>query len=72
MSDSHVTTISDIEGETRLSKLRQEHRELDAEIEAMQLQGDSNLQLMALKRRKLQLKDEIAWIVAKSRPDIIA
>ena len=72
MSDSHVTTISDIEGETRLSKLRQEHRELDAEIEAMQLQGDSNFQLMALKRRKLQLKDEIAWIVAKSRPDIIA
>lgn len=73
MSDNDLTSISAGGAEeTRLSSLRQEHRRLDAEIEAMQLQGENDLRLMSLKRRKLQLKDEIAWLMTKTRPDIIA
>ena len=58
--------------EVRLSHLRAEHRQLDAEIESLQLLGKSDFEIMNLKRRKLQIKDEIAWLVAKIRPDIIA
>jgi hypothetical protein len=56
-----------------LQRLRQEHRDLDAAIEA--LQGNSmadQLQVQRLKKRKLQLKDRMAYVEDQLTPDIIA
>ena len=73
MSGDDVTTSGGEDADiVKLSQLRQEHRKLDAEIEALQLQGDAEMKLMTMKRRKLQLKDEIAWLMTKTTPDIIA
>ena len=47
----------------RVIELRQEHRDLDGVIErlAADIQADE-LALKRLKKRKLQLKDQISWI----------
>ena len=47
----------------RVVEMRQEHRDLDVAIErlAADIQADE-LALKRLKKRKLQLKDQIAWI----------
>ncbi len=57
----------------RLAELRSEHRDLDDVIAriAEQVPFDQ-LQLQRLKKRKLQLKDEIAKIESALLPDIIA
>lgn len=57
----------------RLVELRQQHRELDTAIDALQdkSSGDA-LQLARLKKRKLVLRDQIQWIEDKLTPDIIA
>ncbi len=54
----------------RVIELRQEHRDLDAVIErfAADIQADE-LALKRLKKRKLQLKDQIAWIENALIPD---
>ncbi len=57
----------------RLNVLRQEHRDLDAAIDALQstVRYDQ-LQLQRLKKKKLSLRDEIARIQDQIYPDIIA
>jgi len=58
---------------SRLVRLRQEHRDLDAAIEALRLSpATDQLQLARLKKRKLRLKDEIAQLEDQLIPDIIA
>ena len=54
----------------RVDEMRQEHRDLDAAIErlAADIQADE-LALKRLKKRKLQLKDQIAWIENALIPD---
>ena len=54
----------------RVVELRQEHRDLDGAIERLQadIQADE-LALKRLKKRKLQLKDQIAWIENALIPD---
>ena len=54
----------------RVVEMRQEHRDLDAAIErlAADIQSDE-LALKRLKKRKLQLKDQIAWIENALIPD---
>ena len=54
----------------RVVEMRQEHRDLDAAIErlAADIQADE-LALKRLKKRKLQLKDQIAWIENALIPD---
>ncbi len=53
--------------------LTEEHRDLDAAIVAMAERGSSDqLQLTRLKKRKLQLKDQIARIEDQLLPNIIA
>jgi len=57
----------------RLHQLQEEHRDLDAAIFAMSEQGVfDQLQLQRMKKRKLQLKDEIARVEDYLYPDIIA
>ncbi|MFQ6553975.1 YdcH family protein [Aestuariibius insulae] len=56
-----------------LEVLREEHRDLDASIEALQEKGmGDQLTLQRLKRKKLALKDEIARLEDQITPDIIA
>jgi hypothetical protein len=57
----------------QLAALMQEHRDLDTAIAAMIESGvRDQLQLSRLKKRKLQLKDQIARIEDALLPDIIA
>lgn len=57
----------------RLTLLREEHQAMDSAIHAMQALGTANhLEIQRLKKRKLQLKDEIARLEDKLYPDIIA
>lgn len=57
----------------QLADLRLEHRDLDTAIE--QLSGNirtDELQLKRLKKRKLRIKDMIAWLESKQIPDLDA
>ncbi len=56
-----------------LVALRQEHRDLDGAIAALETSGSGdNLQIKRLKKRKLVLKDRISHIEDRLTPDIIA
>jgi hypothetical protein len=56
-----------------LERLRQEHRDLDAAIEALgTLAASDRLQIQRLKKRKLVLRDRISLIEDQLTPDIIA
>ncbi|HWP26740.1 MAG TPA: DUF465 domain-containing protein [Xanthobacteraceae bacterium] len=56
-----------------LARLRQEHRDLDAAIEALHNSpGSDLLQVQRLKKRKLLLRDRINAIEDQLTPDIIA
>jgi hypothetical protein len=58
---------------TNLEALKAEHRDLDQRIRALSSEpiGDQ-LEIARLKRRKLQLKDQIQLIIDSNIPDIIA
>jgi hypothetical protein len=57
----------------RLELLRIEHRDLDAAIAALGVTVvPDQLQLARLKKKKLRLRDEIAWYEDQLIPDIIA
>ncbi len=57
----------------RLHALRQEHRDLDAAIEALRsVPGHDQIQLARLKKRKLRLRDEMQVVQDWLIPDIIA
>ncbi|MBV9754593.1 MAG: DUF465 domain-containing protein [Hyphomicrobiales bacterium] len=65
------TNREQLEGE--LARLRQEHRDLDVAIEALQRSSvHDQLQLARLKKRKLALRDRIGQINDSLTPDIIA
>ena len=56
-----------------LWRLRQEHADLDAAIDALaRAPVADSIQLQRLKKRKLQLKDRIATVEDRLLPDIIA
>ena len=56
-----------------LVRLRNEHRELDAQIASLEADSLSDqLQISRLKRTKLKLKDAIAGLEDQLLPDIIA
>jgi hypothetical protein len=58
---------------SRLVRLRQEHRDLDAAIEALRATpAPDQLQVARLKKRKLRLRDEIKLLEDQMIPDIIA
>ena len=54
----------------KLEELRSEHRDLDTVIARISEQGPvDQLQIQRLKKRKLGLKDEIAWLESRLIPD---
>ena len=70
---THVVGPDEVAARAKLAQLTQEHRDLDAAIEAMAASGNADLlALSRLKKRKLQLKDEITEINNGLLPDIIA
>ena len=65
--------MNDDDRRPTVEELKAEHRRLDERIRVLSAEphGDQ-LQVARLKRRKLQLKDEIQRIIDSSIPDIIA
>lgn len=59
--------------EAELARLREEHRDLDDAIEALEnkVAGDQ-LQIQRLKKRKLVLRDRMTYLEDQLTPDIIA
>lgn len=56
-----------------IDRLREEHRDLDAAIEALtRLGANDQLQVQRLKKRKLVLRDRISLLEDQVTPDIIA
>ena len=56
-----------------LAQMKQEHRDLDAAIEGLELTVRADaLQIKRLKKKKLQLKDQIARVEDELFSDIIA
>jgi hypothetical protein len=57
----------------QIERLREEHRDLDAAIEALTVSGAADaLQLQRLKKRKLSLRDRMQRLGDELTPDIIA
>ena len=70
---SDISMKSDEVLKVELAVLKREHRDLDDSIRALQGTGTADaLTLQRLKKRKLQLKDMIAYIEDRLFPDIIA
>ncbi|MCA0318982.1 MAG: DUF465 domain-containing protein [Proteobacteria bacterium] len=68
LSEDEESALAD-----ELERLRQEHRDLDTAIEALgALVVADRLQLQRLKKRKLALRDRIAYLEDVLTPDIIA
>ena len=56
-----------------IERVREEHRDLDAAIQALTLSGPADrLQLQRLKKRKLMLRDRMTQLEDELTPDIIA
>ena len=64
-----MTDEDERELESELARLQQEHRDLDAAIDALhQSPAPDLLRLQRLKKRKLQLRDRIAFIEDQITP----
>lgn len=55
-----------------VAKLRQEHDDYHAAIDAMIATGCNSLQIQRMKKKKLDLKDQILKLEDRIIPDIIA
>jgi hypothetical protein len=72
-SDDRVIQVDNAAIRNELAQLRQEHRDLDSAIDALQAKPrPDNLQIQRLKKRKLALRDRISALEDKLLPDIIA
>ncbi len=59
--------------QAEIETLQEEHRDLDAAIEALQtLAAQDQLQVQRLKKRKLMLRDRLSQLEDLLTPDIIA
>lgn len=68
-----MTDEDERELQAELARLQQEHRDLDAAIEALhQSPAPDLLRLQRMKKRKLLLRDRISFIEDQITPDIIA
>jgi hypothetical protein len=68
-----MTGDDDSDLRMELARLQQEHRDLDAAIDALIVSPSRDqIQVQRLKKRKLILRDRIAFIDDQLTPDIIA
>ena len=68
-----MDALQQVQLRKQLRILEQEHRDLDAAIQALEASGSvDQLQLRRLKKKKLSLKDQMIQIENKLIPDIIA
>ena len=68
LSDDERRALRDL-----IERLREEHRDLDAAIQALMFSGSADrLQLQRLKKRKLALRDRLSQLDDELTPDIIA
>jgi len=68
-----ILTMDETEIRDRIRQLQEEHRDLDDAI--FQMAGNpatDQLKLRRLKKRKLKLKDQIAWFESHLIPDLDA
>ncbi|RRN62403.1 YdcH family protein [Caulobacter sp. 602-1] len=73
MNDDDPSEDTDIAIERRLADLREDHKDLDDAIRALEERYQPDmLQIARLKRKKLALKDEIGRLEDQLTPDIIA
>lgn len=75
VQDCVTATMPDQEqAEVRLefARLRQEHADFDAAINAMMATGCDPLQIQRMKKKKLTLKDKLKNLEDRIVPDIIA
>ncbi|WP_040489871.1 YdcH family protein [Fulvimarina pelagi] len=54
------------------AKLRQDHADFDAAIEAMEAFGCDKLRIQRMKKKKLMIKDRLQELEDQIIPDIIA
>ena len=71
---SKMTSSEQDQAELRLllARLRQDHADFDAAIEAMVETGCNPLQIQRVKKKKLALKDRMHRVEDQIIPDIIA
>jgi len=73
ISDDDLSEARRFELQSQIEHVRQEHRDLDAAIEALQEAGEADrLQIQRLKKRKLLLRDKLKALEDELTPDIIA
>lgn len=73
MSDKKGPSLNQKEVQQTLNLLRIEHRDLDHAITALTEAGAADqMQLARLKKRKLRLRDQMAYLEDYLIPDIIA
>ena len=68
-----LTAAERAEFEAELARLKEEHRDFDLAIEALeQMVAGDQLQVQRLKKRKLALRDRITFLEDQLTPDIFA
>ena len=73
MAQQELSETERAELRRQIERLREEHRDLDAAIEALNNAGAADrLQMQRIKKRKLALRDRLAQLEDLSTPDIIA
>lgn len=69
---NHMADQDQAELRLRAARLRQEHEDFDAAINAMISTGCDALQIQRMKKKKLAIKDQITKVEDQIIPDIIA
>ena len=73
MAQQELSEAERAELRRQIEQLREEHRDLDAAIEALDKAGAADrLQMQRIKKRKLALRDRLSLFEDMSTPDIIA
>jgi hypothetical protein len=73
MTEQELTDAEREQIRRDIERLREEHRDLDAAIEALDRVGTTDrLQLQRFKKRKLAVRDKLAMYEDMLTPDIIA
>jgi hypothetical protein len=73
MAQQELSEAERAELQRQLERLREEHRDLDTAIEALDNAGAADrLQMQRLKKRRLGLRDRLSQLEDLLTPDIIA